>query len=185
MTFTLKQGIWNLPFWARICMWNSIRIVPENFKILEISQNGMDRHTDRKTMWNYSISHPPDTQLMFGSFNCVEWLTDGSPTSPIARNHWLMLSVCRKWRPLACKVKKNNTNNYYPANTGFYNYPLKRQSWLQQTTNFASSFLIFGKIRYDISWESSARRFSWNITPLIFVIFEKATKFEIAVCCKL
>ena len=32
--------------------------------------------------------------------------------------------------------------------------PLKRQSRLQQTTNFVTSFLIFEKkIRYDIAWE--------------------------------
>ena len=31
------------------------------------------------------------------------------------------------------------------------NKPLKRQSQLQQTTNFATSFLIFEKKSYDIS----------------------------------
>ena len=41
-------------------------------------------------------------------------------------------------------------------------YPFKCQSGLQQMTNFATSFLVFEKIRYDISWESSAsRQFSW------------------------
>ena len=42
--------------------------------------------------------------------------------------------------------------------------PLKRQWRLQQTINFAATFLIFEKkIRYDISWELSAsRQFSWK-----------------------
>ena len=34
---------------------------------------------------------------------------------------------------------------------GFQYKPLKHQSRLQQTTNFVRSFLIFEKIRYDIS----------------------------------
>ena len=47
--------------------------------------------------------------------------------------------------------------------------------------NFVTSFLVFGQKRFDRSWESSiSRRFSWNIMP-----FEKVTKFETVVCCKL
>ena len=52
--------------------------------------------------------------------------------------------------------------------------PLKRQSRLQQTTNFATSFLIFEKIRFAISWESILMKYH-----ALFVIFEKAAKFEI------
>ena len=49
--------------------------------------------------------------------------------------------------------------------------PLKRQSQLQQTTNFSTSFLIFKKIRYDIWRESSAsRRFPWNIMPYLLFL---------------
>ena len=52
------------------------------------------------------------------------------------------------------------------ASTGANCQPLKRPSQLQQTKNFATSFQIFKKIRYDIAWESSAsRRFSWNTMP--------------------
>ena len=61
---------------------------------------------------------------------------------------------------------------------------LKRQSQLQQTTHFAasfSSFSILEKIRYDISWETFA---GWQMNlmkyhALLFVIFEKAAKYEI------
>ena len=54
--------------------------------------------------------------------------------------------------------------------------PLKCQSQLQQTINFAIILLIVEKkIRYDISWEFSA----------LFVIFEKAAKFKIVFCGKL
>ena len=52
-----------------------------------------------------------------------------------------------------------------------YYQPLKRQSRLQQTTNFATSFPIFEKKRNDISWESSANRgFSWNIMPYLLFL---------------
>ena len=44
---------------------------------------------------------------------------------------------------------------------------LKRQSRLQQKTNFATSFPIFEKIRYDISRELSASRRSHEISNLI------------------
>ena len=45
------------------------------------------------------------------------------------------------------------------------------QSWQQQTTNFETSFPIFNKKRYDITWESSAsRRFSWNILPYLLFL---------------
>ena len=44
---------------------------------------------------------------------------------------------------------------------------LKRQSRLQQKTNFATSFPIFEKIRYDISRELSASRQSHEISNLI------------------
>ena len=48
---------------------------------------------------------------------------------------------------------------------------IKHQSRLQQTTNLLTSFRIFEKIRYDISWESSAsRRFSWNTMPYLLFL---------------
>ena len=54
-----------------------------------------------------------------------------------------------------------------------YIYPFKRQSRLQQTTNFEIFSPFSTKIRYDISWESSAsRRFSWNII-LNFLFLKK------------
>ena len=38
-------------------------------------------------------------------------------------------------------------------------------------TNFATFSLIFEKIRYEISWETSAsRRFSWNIIPYLLFL---------------
>ena len=47
---------------------------------------------------------------------------------------------------------------------------------MQQTTNFVKTFLFLKIIRYEISWESSA-----EISIVLLVIFEKATKFEIVI----
>ena len=52
------------------------------------------------------------------------------------------------------------------------------QSRLQQTTNFVTSFLIFERDK-----ERYFMRIVFQQTAL-FVIFEKAAKFEIVVCCK-
>ena len=57
--------------------------------------------------------------------------------------------------------------------------PLKRQSRLQQAANFASSFLFLKKIRYDISWESGRRRFSWNIMPY-FLFLKKHQNLKLS-----
>ena len=48
------------------------------------------------------------------------------------------------------KVKLKQNSDLRTANPN-HCLPLKRQSRLQQATNFASSFLILTKIRYNIS----------------------------------
>ena len=52
---------------------------------------------------------------------------------------------------------------------------LKCQSRLQQMTNFVTSILILEKIKQMILEKYHA----------LFVVFEKAAKFEIVVCCTL
>ena len=55
------------------------------------------------------------------------------------------------------------------------------KSQLRQTTNFATSYIIFEKIRYDISWELSAsRQFSWNIMPSLLFFLEKQQNLKLS-----
>ena len=65
--------------------------------------------------------------------------------------------------------------------------PLKRQSRLQQATNFAASFLIFEKKQGMIFHENCLQADnSHEISGLILFFFlKKAAKFEIVVCCKM
>lgn len=37
-------------------------------------------------------------------------LTFGSPFSAMALSHWMTLSVCLKWRPVACRRKAEHKN---------------------------------------------------------------------------
>ena len=64
-------------------------------------------------------------------------------------------------------------------------YPLKRQSQLQQTTNFATSFLVFDKNKVRNFMRIVCQQTILMKFHALFVIFENATKFEIVVCCKL
>ena len=63
--------------------------------------------------------------------------------------------------------------------------PLKRQSQLQQTTNFETSFPIFekNKVLYFM-WIVCQQMILMKYNAL-FVIFEKASKFKIVLCCKI
>ena len=79
-----------------------------------------------------------------------------------------------------------STNNLcWDASNTQINSPLKRKWWLQQTTNFVTSFQIFDKNKV---WYY--RRLVCQQTILmkyhaLFVNFEEAAKFAIVVCCKL
>ena len=61
---------------------------------------------------------------------------------------------------------------------------LKRQSWPQQTTNLATCFLVFDKNKVYFMRIVCQQTILMKDHAL-FVIFEKAAKFEIVVCCKL
>ena len=64
-------------------------------------------------------------------------------------------------------------------------YPLKRQSQLQQMTNFATSFLVFDKNKVWYFMRIVCQQTILMKYHALLVIFEKAAKFEIVVCCKL
>ena len=66
-----------------------------------------------------------------------------------------------------------------------YYQPLKRQSQLQQMTNFATSFLIFEKNKVRYFMRIVCQQTILMKYHALFVSFEKASKFEIVVCCKL
>ena len=67
----------------------------------------------------------------------------------------------------------------------FFIKPLKRQSWLQQTTNFATSLLIFERNKEWYFMRIVCQQTILMKYHALFVVFEKAAKFEIVVCCKL
>ena len=62
--------------------------------------------------------------------------------------------------------------------------PLKRQSQLQQTTNLVTLFQIFEKNKVWYFMRIVCQQTILMKYHALFVIFEKATKFEIVVCCK-
>ena len=63
--------------------------------------------------------------------------------------------------------------------------PVKRQSRLQQMTNFVTSFLIFDKNKVWYYMRIVCQKTILMKCHALFVIFEKAAKFAIVVCCKL
>ena len=92
-------------------------------------------------------------------------------------------SICQSRGEKILAAPRQRPVHMLPARM-WVHWSIKRQSRLQQTTNFATSLLIFEKIRYDISWELSAsKQSSWNIMPY-FLFLKKAAKFLIVVCCK-
>ena len=62
---------------------------------------------------------------------------------------------------------------------------LKVQSWLQQTTNFVTSFLIFEKNKVWYFIRIVCQQTILMKCHALFLIFENAAKFEIVVCCKM
>ena len=67
----------------------------------------------------------------------------------------------------------------------FQTYPLKHQSLLQQTSNFASSFLIFEKNKVWYFMRIVCQQTILMKYHALFIIFEIEAKFENVVCCKL
>ena len=63
--------------------------------------------------------------------------------------------------------------------------PLKRQSRLQQTTNFVTFFPICDKIKVWYYMRIVCQQTILMKYHALLVIFEKASKFETVVCCKL
>ena len=63
--------------------------------------------------------------------------------------------------------------------------PLKRQSQLQQATNFATFLLIFRKNKEWYFMRIACQQTILMKYHALFVIFEEAAKFEIVVRCKL
>ena len=68
---------------------------------------------------------------------------------------------------------------------GLFYLPLKRQSRLQQTTNFVAFFLVFDKNKVWYFMRIVCQQTILMKGHALFVIFEKAAKFEIVICCKL
>ena len=64
-------------------------------------------------------------------------------------------------------------------------YPLKRQSHLQQTTNFATFFPILDKNKVLYYMRIVCQQMILMKYHALWVIFEKAAKFEIVFCSKL
>ena len=62
---------------------------------------------------------------------------------------------------------------------------VKGQSRLQQTTNFATSFPIFDKNKVWYYIRIICQQTILMKYHALFVVFEKAAKFVIVVCCKL
>ena len=62
---------------------------------------------------------------------------------------------------------------------------LKRQSRLQQTTNLVTSFPIFENNKVWYFMKIVCQQTILMKYHTLFVIFEKAAKFYIVVCCKL
>ena len=63
-------------------------------------------------------------------------------------------------------------------------WPLKRQSGLQQTTNFATIFPIFDKIKVWYYMRIVCKQTILMKYDALLVIFEKVAKFEIFIYCK-
>ena len=132
---------------------------------------------DRQILEIYCISSPePNTQV--GCLYDNGMASGGCLFTSSKKSNSKLIQL---WK-ISCKASSGRGRMHKAFGLNLINEPLKRQSRLQQTTNFATSFPFFNKNKVWYYMRIVCQQTKYYA---LFVIFEKAAKFAIVVYCKL